>query len=138
MAGSLDLRSVEVRIKLLLNAQLKGLLRDQGLAVSGVKTELQIRLLVRKAALSVRLLFESDADGLDLNKLVASGDTARIDRIRNLVNGSGDAPSSPIYNNTPPSSSSSPNRMSSLPHQHPPPSYGMPSNPSCSSGNTLT
>jgi hypothetical protein len=52
MAASIDLRSVEARIKLLLNAQLKTILRDQGLTVSGVKSELQIRLLAREAALS--------------------------------------------------------------------------------------
>jgi hypothetical protein len=51
MATSNDLRSVEARIKLLLNAQLKAILRDQGLAVSGVKTELQIRLLARETSL---------------------------------------------------------------------------------------
>lgn len=52
MDNSIDLRSVEARIKLLLNAQLKRILRDQNLAVSGVKTELQIRLLAREATLS--------------------------------------------------------------------------------------
>jgi hypothetical protein len=56
MAGSIDLRSVEARIKLLLNAQLKGILRDQGLAVSGIKTELQLRLLAREPTLSIRLV----------------------------------------------------------------------------------
>lgn len=50
MANATDLRSVEARIKLLLNAQLKAILRDQHLAVSGVKSELQIRLLARKVA----------------------------------------------------------------------------------------
>ena len=54
MANTIDLRSVEARIKLLLNAQLKGILRDQHLAVSGVKSELQIRLLARKAAKRAR------------------------------------------------------------------------------------
>lgn len=137
MASSIDLRSLEARIKLLLNAQLKGILRGQGLAVSGIKTELQLRLLARKAAPSVRLIVESDADGLDLNKLAASGDTARIDRIRNLVNNSGDVPSSPIHNNTPPSSSS-PHRPHSVPQQHPPSSHNiMPTNASFTSGNTI-
>lgn len=50
MANSVDLRPLEARIKLLLNAQLKGILRDQGLTISGVKTELQVRLLAREEA----------------------------------------------------------------------------------------
>jgi hypothetical protein len=56
MGSAIDLRSLEARIKLLLNAQLKRILRDQGLQVSGVKTELQVRVLARKGALSVNLL----------------------------------------------------------------------------------
>lgn len=139
MANSIDLRSVEARIKLLLNAQLKAILRDQGLAVSGIKTELQLRLLARKATLlPMRFVCEIDTDSLDLNKLAAAGDTTQIDRIRNLVNGSGDAPSSPTYNSTPPTSSS-PHRPPSLPQQqqHPPAGYGMPPNPGFASGTAI-
>jgi hypothetical protein len=49
MTTPVDLRPLEARIKLLLNARLKDILRHQGLTVSGVKSELQIRLLARKA-----------------------------------------------------------------------------------------
>ncbi|KAF7513287.1 hypothetical protein GJ744_009708 [Endocarpon pusillum] len=117
MANATDLRSVEARIKLLLNAQLKAILRDQHLAVSGVKSELQIRLLAH------------------LNKLAAAGDVARIDHIRSLVNGSADAnaPSSSLYTPTPPSSSS-PYRPTSSTQQSPPAGYSMPPNPSFGSG----
>jgi hypothetical protein len=50
MASSAELRSLESRIKMLLNAKLKVILREQNLPVSGIKSELQIRLLTRKAA----------------------------------------------------------------------------------------
>ena len=137
MASSSDLRSVEARIKLLLNAQLKSILRDQGLAVSGVKTELQIRLLARKAIRSLHMVWEGSADALDLNKLAAAGDTLRIDRIRRMVNGPGDGPSSTIHHNTP-ASSSSPHQPPSLPQQHTSSGFGMPPNPPFASGNGLT
>lgn len=78
---------------------------------------------------------------IDLNKLAAAGDVARIDRIRSLVNGSGDAtanapaPSSSLYTPTPPSSSS-PYRPASLTQQSPPAGFGMTPNPSFGSGGT--
>jgi hypothetical protein len=84
-----------------------------------------------------------DADSLDLNKLAAAGDTARIERIRTQVNGSGDAslsPSSPIYSNSPPPASSPhrPSLSQASAQSQAPPVYGMPPNPSFPTGNSLT
>jgi hypothetical protein len=55
MASSAELRPLEGRIKMLLNAKLKVILREQNLPVSGIKSELQIRLLTRKATRFARL-----------------------------------------------------------------------------------
>lgn len=157
MASSAELRPLESRIKMLLNAKLKVILREQNLPVSGIKSELQIRLLTRKAArfaclflslISYKLLSYSmcsgaDADTLDLNKLAAAGDVARIERIRTQVNGSSDAPSSPsspVYSNSPPPTSS-PHRSSlsqASAQLQAPPLYGMAPNPSAPTGNSLT
>jgi E3 SUMO-protein ligase PIAS1 len=85
----------------------------------------------------------ADSDTLDLNKLAAAGNVARIEHIRTQVNGSGDAPSSPsspAYSNSPPPASS-PHRssLSQAPAQlQAPPLYSMPPNPSVSTGNSLT
>lgn len=42
---SSDLQSVVALVKTLTNAQLKDILRNEGLAVSGVKSALQIRII---------------------------------------------------------------------------------------------
>lgn len=76
------------------------------------------------------------ADLPDLNKLAAAGDTARIERLRNLVNGSDDAHPNHTYSNSTPPASSSPHRPPSLPQQNPPPSFGMPPNPPFAGGNS--
>ena len=48
MANPLDLDAVTARIKTLLNTQLKNVCRDQGLPVSGTKSDLQRRLFSRE------------------------------------------------------------------------------------------
>ena len=46
--GSLDPQNVAAKVKTLVNAQLKTILRKEGLAVSGVKAAMQERIITRR------------------------------------------------------------------------------------------
>lgn len=43
-----QVRAMTAEVKTLVNARLKDILREEGLPVSGVKSELQIRIIARK------------------------------------------------------------------------------------------
>ena len=47
MSGPLDAHSVTAKVKTLINAQLKTVLKREGLPVSGVKATLQERIIAR-------------------------------------------------------------------------------------------
>ena len=47
MSGPLDAHSVTAKVKILINAQLKTVLKREGLPVSGVKATLQERIIAR-------------------------------------------------------------------------------------------
>ena len=49
MAGAgYSIPAMESEIKTFINVKLKDILRDEGLVVSGIKSELQMRLIARK------------------------------------------------------------------------------------------
>lgn len=46
--GFHDIQNVKAKVKILINAQLKSVLKKEGLAVSGVKAAMQERIINRK------------------------------------------------------------------------------------------
>jgi hypothetical protein len=144
MSSPIDLRPIEARIKLLLNAQLKGILKGQGLTVSGVKSELQIRLIARRASSFHSVPF-TDVRNIDLNRLAAAQQFSRIQRIRYLVSGGDDFDSNNNNNEAVASSSphkattfsSPPNRLPTLSQPSPSPGASMATSSSLVHGTTL-
>lgn len=104
-------------IKILLNSQLKDILRNEHLPVSGVKSVLQTRIMNCEQPSSLCLLVVSSAASnlspiigiiiiIDLHRLALAGDNSRLARTRQLVRSFFATPStttssSPSFSTTP-------------------------------------
>lgn len=128
-------RGLIATVKTLTVSELKNLLRRQGLTVSGVKTELQLRSIAstcspRRPACA--LLHTSHLHAtIGIEKNLAAGERDQLEMVRQHLRPGGGAPSYPSpYSNNTPTSSASP-QFSSPSHKYlPQPSgYAMPRNP---------
>ena len=98
-----QLQALKAQIKSLTVDRLKHVLRSEGQTVSGVKSELQVRLISY------------------VEKVQNAGDRAKIDRIRNVVSGSNSPYSGSHHYPSPhtPQSSASPQQFYSPHLKHP-------------------